>query len=121
MLRFVPRMCMHCHAPLCLKACPTGAIVRDPRGLVLIDAQKCNGCLDCTWACPFGVIFFDGEKGRVGKCDLCLNRIAKGEAPSCVHHCPAKALSLHRGQSRFARKDRKLISSGQVKILYSCR
>jgi len=118
-MRFVPRMCMHCHAPLCLKACPTGAIARDRRGWVLIDPQKCNGCLDCTWACPYGVIFYDPEKNLARKCDLCRERIEKGNLPSCAHHCPAKAITLLKSGEPMAKDGRRVISTGVVKIVYS--
>jgi NADPH-dependent glutamate synthase beta subunit-like oxidoreductase len=38
-------VCKHCTDPACAKACPEGAIARDPKtGIVLHDKEKCNGC-----------------------------------------------------------------------------
>ena len=119
-MRFIPRMCMHCHAPLCLKVCPTGAIEKDTNGVVFINETKCVGCLDCTWACPFGIIQFDADKNLARKCDLCNQRIQEGLLPSCAQHCPAKAISLKKArESQSFKKNRKVLSSGLVKIIIS--
>ncbi len=38
-------VCKHCKEPLCAKACPEGAIAKDPEtGIVLSDDEKCTGC-----------------------------------------------------------------------------
>ena len=37
--------CQHCPDPLCMAACPEGAIHKDPQtGIVCIDKELCNGC-----------------------------------------------------------------------------
>jgi Fe-S-cluster-containing dehydrogenase component/CRP-like cAMP-binding protein len=51
-----PQVCMHCKDPECLTGCPTGAIFRDPRGFVDIDAATCIGCFDCATQCPYDAI-----------------------------------------------------------------
>ena len=119
-MRFVPRVCAHCHIPLCLKACPVAAISRDNHGVVRIDELKCNGCLDCTWACPYGAIHFDQARNLAGKCDLCSSRLAQGLLPSCAHHCPAKAIRLIKGgEAKELEAGRRVISSGLLRIVYS--
>lgn len=117
-MRFIPRLCMHCHAPLCMKACPVGAIGRADSGFIWIDSQKCNGCLDCTWACPHGAMQFDAIRNLAHKCNLCPERIAVGLLPSCAHHCPAKAITLVKPGDSSPEEGRKVISSGLVKIVY---
>jgi Fe-S-cluster-containing dehydrogenase component/CRP-like cAMP-binding protein len=52
----VPQVCMHCADPECLTGCPTGAISRDPRGHIDIDAPTCIGCFDCATQCPYDAI-----------------------------------------------------------------
>lgn len=51
-----PSVCMHCKDPECLTGCPTGAIFRDPKGQVDIDAHTCIGCFDCATQCPYNAI-----------------------------------------------------------------
>ncbi len=49
---FIPVYCRHCARPPCRDACPAGAISRDERGIVWINADLCIGCLRCTDICP---------------------------------------------------------------------
>ncbi|HMG73004.1 MAG TPA: cyclic nucleotide-binding domain-containing protein [Pyrinomonadaceae bacterium] len=51
-----PSVCMHCKDPECLTGCPTGAIFRDPKGQVDINAHTCIGCFDCATQCPYNAI-----------------------------------------------------------------
>jgi len=83
----IPVICHHCERPSCMAACPVGAIYRDSEtGAVLIDHDKCIGCMACVGACPFGAIVVDPKTGDVVKCDLC------GGDPVCVKVCPTRAL-----------------------------
>jgi len=52
----VPQVCMHCADPECVTGCPTGAIFRDARGDIDIDAGTCIGCYDCATQCPYDAI-----------------------------------------------------------------
>ena len=81
--------CRHCDEPLCVYACLTGALTKDPMsGVVSVDTEKCVGCWTCILACPFGVIRQDKRQGKVAKCYLC-----GGEGiPACVANCPNEAL-----------------------------
>lgn len=89
---FVPMTCKHCGKPACIEVCPTKAITKNPKGIVLIEENLCNGCKACIEACPFHAPQFNPSKGVVEKCNLCLSRIEKGLKPSCVQHCPAEAI-----------------------------
>ena len=51
---FMP--CFHCEDPWCVAACPTGAIFKSDRGVVVVDARKCDGCGQCVEACPYDAI-----------------------------------------------------------------
>ncbi len=66
-LDYFPTMCVHCDDPLCVKACPVGAIVKREDGLVLVDREKCNGCRLCVPACPYGVMSFNEVREGSGK------------------------------------------------------
>jgi molybdopterin-containing oxidoreductase family iron-sulfur binding subunit len=55
---FMPRPCMHCDHPPCVKVCPVGARYKRPDGLTATDWERCIGCRYCTVACPYGVNYF---------------------------------------------------------------
>ncbi|MCP4686833.1 MAG: 4Fe-4S dicluster domain-containing protein [Desulfobacterales bacterium] len=86
---FLPVSCQHCEDPPCLAACPKEAIYReDELGSVAIDLGKCVGCTSCVFACPYGAMGFDQDRGRARKCDLC-----EGD-PVCVRFCEPGALNF---------------------------
>lgn len=80
--------CRHCTDPLCVKSCISGALHRE-NGAVVIDRNKCVGCLTCMLVCPYGAIV-EGENGAVQKCELCMSN-ASG-SPACVRGCPNRAI-----------------------------
>ena len=84
--------CRHCDDAPCLYSCLTGAMYRDKKtGRILHDKDKCVGCWMCIMSCPYGVIKPDLKKKKVAsKCDLCMEE----ESPSCVQHCPNRAIVL---------------------------
>ena len=92
--RFISDACKHCTDASCLAACPTGALFRRPWGAVDLNQEVCNGCRYCVAACPFGVVTFNEETGRVDKCVLCPDRVEAGLEPACVTTCPTGALSF---------------------------
>jgi Fe-S-cluster-containing dehydrogenase component len=93
--------CNHCKNAPCVKACPTQATFKREDGIVIMDFHRCIGCRFCMAACPFGARSFNfrdprpfieevdpdfptRSKGVVEKCNLCAERLAKGEQPHCV-------------------------------------
>jgi len=55
----IPRPCMHCDEPACIKVCPVQATYKNEEGIVLIDYDRCIGCRFCTVACPYTVRYFN--------------------------------------------------------------
>ncbi|HTA46868.1 MAG TPA: DmsC/YnfH family molybdoenzyme membrane anchor subunit [Bryobacteraceae bacterium] len=87
--------CNHCVDAACLKGCPVNAYRKDSlTGLVLHSADACIGCQYCTWNCPYGVPQYNSDRGVVGKCDMCHNRLADGHEPACVNACPESAIEI---------------------------
>lgn len=101
--------CNHCDKPPCVRVCPTKATWKRQDGIVMMDWHRCIGCRYCVAACPYGSRSFNWldprprikelnldfptrTKGVVEKCNLCEERLAKGEQPACVVGCPEKAL-----------------------------
>ena len=81
--------CEQCGEPLCVFACKSGALGRDPlSGRVVLDDSRCVGCFMCLMVCPSGVRP-DPARDRVVRCDVCEGR----DLPACVAACPTGALA----------------------------
>ena len=81
----VPSICFQCPNADCMKACPEDAIIKNERGVIAIDINKCTRCGDCVSACQYGMIE-QYDSGMPYKCDLC------GGSPACVGECNFGAL-----------------------------
>src|SRR2546427_11150242 len=87
--------CNHCLEPTCMTGCPVDAYSKDAiTGVVIHSAETCIGCQYCTWNCSYGVPQYNPERGVVGKCDMCHNRLAEGREPACVSACPESAIQI---------------------------
>ncbi len=84
--------CNHCKEPICMTSCPSKAISKNGRGLVLIDPNKCMGCKYCEWTCPYGALQFDKERRVMTKCNFCADYLEQGKPPSCVAACPMRVI-----------------------------
>lgn len=97
----IPRRCMHCVNPPCVKLCPWGSARLLENGISRIDPDLCLGGSKCKSVCPWHIperqtgvgIYLDllpslAGNGVMYKCDRCYNRIADGELPACIEACP---------------------------------
>ena len=92
-----PYHCMHCVDPACVSACTVGALQKNADGIVTYDNERCIGCRYCMYACPFEVphFEFDHQLALITKCDMCVARLASGQAaPACAATCPAGAIQF---------------------------
>jgi dimethyl sulfoxide reductase iron-sulfur subunit len=110
----MPRPCMMCEDAPCMYVCPVGATIRTDEGLVLVDSDACVGSRACMAACPYEARYFNWtdplppkrlpmpstpqmpvpQKGTVGKCVFCADRLPQGELPACVAGCPMGVLYI---------------------------
>jgi Fe-S-cluster-containing dehydrogenase component len=97
----IPRRCMHCSNPPCVKLCPWGAARQEENGIARIDSDLCLGGSKCKAVCPWNIpqrqtgvgLYLDilpslAGNGVMYKCDRCYNRLAEGELPACIEACP---------------------------------
>jgi len=85
-----------------------------PKKALMIDYEYCSGCHSCEVACkqehnypvgkggirmneiitelPDGKLRIDYLPFPTAYCDLCANRVSKGEQPACVKHCQAQVM-----------------------------
>ncbi len=80
--------CRHCHEPLCVKGCITGAMTKKD-GVITIDKDRCIGCYTCILSCPYGAVS-PSEDGAIQKCELCIK--TSSGTPRCVEGCPNGAI-----------------------------
>jgi len=105
-IRYIPRPCMQCDDPPCIKVCPVSATYKNPEGLVAQIYPRCIGCRYCTNACPYTVKYFNWylpewpqdmqnylnpdvavrPKGVVEKCTFCVQRLQKAEEQAAVEN-----------------------------------
>lgn len=103
----VPRRCMHCDNPPCVKLCPFGTMKKETSGATYVDPTMCFGGAKCKSVCPWKVpqrqagvgvyTYLDPVPvggGVMFKCDLCRNELAAGKVPACVPSCPQKAIAF---------------------------
>ena len=90
----LPTMCQQCENAPCVSVCPTGASYRDGNNVVLVDKEKCIGCMTCEKSCPYGHPV-QLDDGLSHKCVLCSDENPEGTPdPTCAKACPVRALEF---------------------------
>jgi NADPH-dependent glutamate synthase beta subunit-like oxidoreductase len=61
--------------------------------MVIQEAKRCISCGSCcVQACPHGVMQFNHEIIKAVKCDLCVEKRGRNEAPACSLVCPTHCI-----------------------------
>lgn len=93
--------CSQCQAEErpCEKACPVSppAIYFDEKTLhMVVDDDRCIGCLDCREACGTEAVRFNPDiSDKPFVCDLCDSNNTGERNPQCVKICPTSAILYH--------------------------
>jgi Fe-S-cluster-containing dehydrogenase component len=103
----IPRRCMHCQNPPCVKLCPWGAARQYDNGISQIDSDLCMGGAKCRTVCPWKIpqrqtgvgLYLDlmpnfAGNGVMYKCDRCYDRVAQGDLPACIEACPEEVQTI---------------------------
>ena len=103
----IPRRCMHCQNPPCVKLCPWGAARQYDNGISQIDSDLCMGGAKCQTVCPWEIpqrqtgvgLYLDlmpnfAGNGVMYKCDRCYDRVAQGDLPACIEACPEEVQTI---------------------------
>jgi len=56
-----------------------------------LDAERCNGCTQCTLVCPHGVFVMRDRRAEIVDRDACI------ECGACARNCAAEAIALKPG------------------------
>jgi Fe-S-cluster-containing dehydrogenase component len=92
---FVP--CQHCDDAPCIAACKVEAIYIREDGLVIIDPDKCTGCMNCVDSCLYGAVYFNEDLNIAQKCTGCAHLLDKEweyKVPRCCDSCPTGAIQF---------------------------
>jgi formate dehydrogenase iron-sulfur subunit len=114
--KFMRRLCMNCVDPTCASVCPVAALQKTADGPVTYSASRCIGCRYCMLACPFSVPKYEWGKPLplVRKCDMCSDRLARGQQTACAEACPTGATKFGDRDELIAEaKDRLAKNPGQ--------
>jgi len=61
--------------------------------MAIQEARRCISCgACCVQACPYDVMQFNHDILKAVKCDLCVDKRGRGEAPACTTVCPTRCI-----------------------------
>ncbi len=57
------------------------------------EGKRCIMCgASCVQSCPYDIMQFNHEVGKAVKCDLCIEKRGREEAPACTLVCPTRCI-----------------------------
>jgi len=99
------QVCVQCKKKVCLETCLKKAISVDlETGALVVDNEKCDGCMKCVLGCPNRAPWIDKQLKKMRVCDLC------GGNPSCVVACRHTAL-FYMELEEYVQQKRKTVAA----------
>jgi formate dehydrogenase iron-sulfur subunit len=112
---FFPDQCRHCVSPPCKEVADgiaKGAILQDENtGAVVFNPNikvKPADFKEIREACPYDIPRYLPNKGMMGKCTMCFDRIKEGMLPACVKTCPTGAMSFGDREEMLEKANKRL-------------
>ena len=107
--RLVPRPCLHCDEPPCVKVCPVGATFKNEEGIIGQIHSRCIGCRYCTTACPYTARYFNWKAPEwPGQMDKHLNPDVSCRPKGVVEKCTFCHHRLQNARDRARAENRRL-------------
>jgi len=111
---FIPMICQSCQRAVCINVCPMNAREKQNNNHVRTDENRCIGCRNCVYSCPFSSPVLNPVSGKVMSCDLCAD---SEFGPWCVRACEIPKALTFVGLGGFLTSKRRM-SAGQIKSMY---
>jgi len=109
-ITFLPKPCVQCDNPPCVRVCPVHATYLSDEGIVAQIYSRCIGCRYCVAACPYNAKVFNWyEPDRTGRTEEKANPDVslrgKGVVEKCTfcHHRILRARDAARAEDRELR------------------
>ncbi|OHB70494.1 MAG: hypothetical protein A2W23_02750 [Planctomycetes bacterium RBG_16_43_13] len=114
--RVLPRPCMQCDNPPCIKVCPVKATYLSKEdGIVGQIYARCIGCRYCTTACPYTVRYFNWYTPQwTEEMKSCLNKDVSVRPKGVVEKCTFCHHRLIRAREKAKAEGRELMPDDYV-------
>lgn len=109
-IHLLPRPCMQCEHPPCVKVCPVGATYKSKKtGIVGQIYRRCIGCRYCVNNCPYGVRYFNWRDPKWKKpMDKSLNPDVSVRMRGVVERCTFCHHRLHKAREQAKAENRQM-------------
>ena len=109
-IQLLPRPCMQCNHPPCVKVCPVGATYKsEETGIVGQIYRRCIGCRYCVNNCPYSARYFNWYDPKWEKpLDKSLNPDVSVRSRGVVERCTFCHHRLHKAREQAKAETREL-------------
>ncbi len=115
-IQLLPRPCMQCSHPPCVKVCPVGATYKsEETGIIGQIYRRCIGCRYCVNNCPYSVRYFNWYSPQwIEPMDKSLNPDVSVRTKGVVERCTFCHHRLHKAREQARVENRELSEEDYV-------